>query len=148
LYWRGCNCGFPVKQTSIFRDLPFLEWNEYSIYTYLRIQNEIILKLLQWKELFLLMFAPNAVKCYAVCLLKRRAYESQLGSNRTVLFESENKEGSRFYWKLRKVKHLEPRISQYVATLIWRKLMKMEVYSGARKTHKDTDNFLVTVVSG
>jgi threonylcarbamoyladenosine tRNA methylthiotransferase MtaB len=60
--------------------------------------------------------APNVVNARSLSVKKRRAFESQLGTQRTVLSECENKEGyiHGFTENYVKVKLLESRIGQYL----------------------------------
>jgi threonylcarbamoyladenosine tRNA methylthiotransferase MtaB len=78
--------------------------------------------------LFLLMFVPNVAKCYAVCLLKHACFFTKVnwGSNRTVLFESENKEGYIHGFTENYVKVKTPWNPELVNTLHYINLTKID----------------------
>jgi threonylcarbamoyladenosine tRNA methylthiotransferase MtaB len=66
----------------------------FLIYTFLLIPKEIIQKQLKCLMLVPMNVEKRSKMLRGLSVKKRRAfYESQIGTNRTVLFESENKEG-------------------------------------------------------
>ena len=74
------------------------------------------------------MFEPKEVKCLRGLSVKKRSafYESQIGTNRTVLFESENKEGYIHGFTENYVKVKTPWNPELVNTLHEIKLTKID----------------------